>query len=83
MPEADEHRRKRLLVRCRNRGMLETSLLLRRFADAALAGLSEEELDRLEILLDAPDDRLWNWINGHDVPPPEIDRALLARVKNS
>lgn len=83
MQEATDVRRKRILVRCRNRGMLETSLLLRRFADAHLAALDAAALGRLEAILDAPDDRLWSWISGRIAPPPEIDREMLERVKAS
>ena len=39
-----DERRRRLLFRCRHRGIREMDLVLGRFADAHLAALSEAEL---------------------------------------
>lgn len=75
-------RRRRLLFRCWHRGIREMDLILGRFADAAIAGLSDGDLDELERLLDVPDQELYGWVNGERVPPPEFRSALLARVRD-
>ncbi len=48
-------RRRRIKFRSWHRGMLETDLLLGRFADAEVERLSEKELDDFEALLEALD----------------------------
>ena len=82
MPESLEVRRKRIAFRCRQRGMLETSLLLRAFSERHLPELDVAELDRFEVLLDAEDDQLLSWIVGREEAPPQIDRPLLEMIKN-
>jgi len=82
MPESLEVRRKRITFRCRQRGMLETSLLLRQFAETELAALDGDGLDRFEIILDANDDELLDWIVGRKQPPATIDPGLLDLLKN-
>jgi antitoxin CptB len=74
--------RKRLIFGCRNRGKLETSLLLRRFSDRGLEGLSRRELAALQRIVDADDDDLWDWVSGRVTPPPDIDRGLIARIRS-
>lgn len=82
MPESPDIRRKRLLFRSRQRGMLETSLLLRAFAERHLAELDDGQLDRFEILLDANDNDLLDWVVGTKAVPTHIDRNLLELIKN-
>ncbi len=74
-------RRRRLLFRCRHRGIREMDIVLGRFADSALAGLSEAELGELERWLDIPDQQIFTWVNG-SVPVPEpFDTALFKRLR--
>jgi antitoxin CptB len=47
--------------RCR-RGMLELDIVLQRFMDAYYVKLDEAELRQFEILLDLPDNDLWDMI---------------------
>jgi antitoxin CptB len=47
--------------RCR-RGLLELDIVLQRFMDAYYAKLGEAELRQFEILLDLPDNDLWDMI---------------------
>lgn len=61
MPEA---RHKRLLMRAHRRGTREMDLILGPFAAAHLAGMSSDELDRFEALLDENDQDLYAWIAG-------------------
>jgi antitoxin CptB len=82
MAESVDTRRKRLLYRCRNRGMLETSLLLRAFADRYLEGLDAAELDAFEALLEANDNQIYAWILGQETPPEGQDRRLIALIRD-
>ena len=56
-------------------------LVLGRFADSELAGLSERELGELERWLDIPDQQIFAWVNGAEPAPPEIDTALFKRLR--
>jgi antitoxin CptB len=47
--------------RCR-RGLLELDIVLQRFMDAYYANLNEAEVQQFEILLDLPDNDLWDMI---------------------
>jgi antitoxin CptB len=73
-------RRKRIHFRVWRRGIHELDLVLGRFADAHLAALSETDLDRLEALLDAPDQLLLAWLTGAEPPPPEHCSTLFDRI---
>lgn len=73
-------RRKRIHFRVWRRGIHELDLVLGRFADAHLAALSETDLDRLEALLDAPDQLLLAWLTGAEPPPPEFRSSLFDRI---
>ncbi len=74
-------RRKRLLFRCRHRGIREMDLVLGRFADAHLAELSDAELGELERWLEIPDQRIFAWVNGSERPPADIDSVLFGRLR--
>jgi len=78
--EGLDARRRRLLFRCRHRGIREMDLVLGRFADASLLGMSEAELDEFERWLDIPDQQLFAWISGMEPTPPEIDSALFRQL---
>lgn len=56
-------------------------LILGRFADAELAGLSSAELDLFEALLEWPDPDLYRWVTGEAVPPAAVDTPLFARLR--
>lgn len=49
-----DDRRKRLLFRCWHRGTREMDLILGRFADIEIAGLTDGELTQLEHLIRRP-----------------------------
>jgi antitoxin CptB len=74
-------RRRKILFRAWHRGTREMDLLLGRFADAALAGLSESELDEFERLIEVPDPDLFAWIMGEAAAPAEYDGSMLRRLK--
>ncbi|TDR94580.1 succinate dehydrogenase assembly factor 2 [Enterovirga rhinocerotis] len=74
-------RRKRALFRAWHRGMREMDLVMGRFADREMAGLSEAELDEFEALMDLPDPQVFAWIAEQETPPGERDTPLLGRLR--
>ena len=79
--EGLDGRRRRLLFRCRHRGIREMDLVLGRFADAHLASLSETELGELEQWLEIPDQQIFAWVNGTEPAPADVDTALFRRLR--
>ena len=76
-----DERRRRILFRAWRRGVREMDLVMGRFADANLPGMSEAELDEFERLLDAPDPEVLAWIVGAAPTPREFDTPLFARLR--
>jgi antitoxin CptB len=76
-----EDRRKRLLFRCWHRGTREMDLILGRFADAAIASLSDDELTEFERLIEVPDPDLYAALTGDQPLASEYDTALFLRIK--
>ena len=70
-------RRKRLLFRCWHRGTREMDLILGRFADAEIAGLTDAELDELERLIEVPDPDLYAALTGDTADRAGICRAAV------
>lgn len=56
-------------------------LILGHFADTLLEGLTPDELDQYEALIEAEDTSLYNWITGREVTPTEFDTDLLTRIR--
>jgi antitoxin CptB len=75
-----DERRRRLLFRCRHRGIREMDFVLGRFADAELTGLSDDQLTEVESWLDIPDQQIFAWVNGSQAVPAHIDTALFRRL---
>jgi antitoxin CptB len=73
-------RRRELLFRCWHRGMREMDLIMGRFADSALAELSDDELADLERLIDLPDRDLLAWVTGEVAVPNDVDTVLFRRM---
>jgi len=61
--------------------MREMDLVLGAFADSALAGMSERELNELERWLEIPDQQIFAWITGAEPAPAEIDSELFKRLR--
>ena len=76
-----DHRRKRLLFRCWHRGTREMDLILGRFADSEIANLSDDELLRLEQLIEVPDPDLYAAITGDQPLDQEYAGELFDRIK--
>ncbi|MBT3915611.1 MAG: succinate dehydrogenase assembly factor 2 [Rhodospirillaceae bacterium] len=72
--------RKRLFYKATHRGMKETDRLLGGFAMQELANLSEELLHEFDILMDAPDADLLNWILGREDIPKDYDTEIMGLI---
>lgn len=77
-----DDRRKRLLFRCWHRGTREMDLLLGRFADAEIPGLTDAELAELERLIEVPDPDLYAALTGNAERRPEWTGALFERIRS-
>jgi antitoxin CptB len=75
-------RRRKLLFRSWHRGMREMDLIMGRFADSALAELSEAELAEFERLIELPDRDLLAWVTGEAAVPPDIDTVVFRRMRD-
>jgi antitoxin CptB len=73
--------RRRLLFRSRHRGTREMDLLMGRFAEAALAQLSDRELLDFELLMEMPDSDVLNWLTGMDPVPAEFETSLFNKLR--
>ncbi|SCU93943.1 LAME_0F05534g1_1 [Lachancea meyersii CBS 8951] len=71
--ETEERKRARLVYQSRKRGILETDLLLSRFAAKHLNSMTPEELDEYDSLLDELDWDIYYWAtkNYEITPLPE------------
>ncbi|MGA7748967.1 MAG: succinate dehydrogenase assembly factor 2 [Gallionella sp.] len=69
-------------VRWRSRrGLLELDIVLGRFVEEHYAKLSEKEKQAFEILLDMPDNPLWDMIAGRQEATQRDQRALLEKIR--
>tara|TARA_B100000686_G_scaffold70968_1_gene76737 strand:- start:414 stop:674 length:261 start_codon:yes stop_codon:yes gene_type:complete len=73
------HQIKRLHFRAWHRGTQEMDLLMGRFADSVLEILTDEQLGRFEVLLEAPDPDLYDWILRQR-PVPEAQANDLTEM---
>jgi antitoxin CptB len=80
--EGLDARRRKLLYRAWHRGMRETDLIMGRFADAAVAEMSADELAAFEALMEVPDPDILSWITGEAAAPPAHDTPLLRRLRD-
>ncbi len=77
--ETSEARLKRMAMRSWRRGTKEMDLVLGPYADAHLAGLSEEKLAVYDILLEENDQDLLPWVLGQR-PAPAAMADLIAEI---
>ena len=75
-----EARRKRLRFRSWHRGTKEMDVLLGRFADAHIAGFSEDEILEFERLLNNSDPDLYNWVSGYEPLPPAENSSVMQKL---
>ncbi|KAK9383350.1 Flavinator of succinate dehydrogenase-domain-containing protein [Kockiozyma suomiensis] len=67
--EPIENKRARLLYQSRKRGILETDLILSRFAATYLKGFGEAELEEYDKFLDEYDWDIYYWVTGNPSSP--------------
>ncbi|BBI99664.1 hypothetical protein FGKAn22_13570 [Ferrigenium kumadai] len=63
------------------RGLLELDIVLGRFIEAHYAQLDETERDAFEVLLDMPDNPLWDMIAGKQDATRGEQQALLEKIR--
>ena len=77
-------RLRKLRMRSWRRGTKEMDMILGPYADACLAGLDPQAMDRYEALLAENDQDLYLWIAGtqgpEGDPPPEPLRPMIAAI---
>jgi antitoxin CptB len=61
--------------------MREMDLIMGRFADDAVEGMSDDELTEFERLIDVPDRDLLAWVIGEIDVPAGFDTALFRRMR--
>lgn len=76
MEEIHEHRLKRLKIRAWRRGIKEMDLVIGGYADAHLATMPQDELDRFEALMDEADQDLLRWSTGLEETPAHHTEML-------
>jgi antitoxin CptB len=81
--EGLDQRRRKLLFRSWHRGIREMDLILGGFADAAIATLTEAELDQYEHLLELQDADLLSWFTREHPVPAAFDTQLLKKIMAS
>jgi antitoxin CptB len=69
----------RIRWQCR-RGLLELDLLLNRFLDQELGGLSLEQLQVFKVLLNEADTRLLAWVMAQEAVPGQYE-FLIGRLR--
>jgi len=74
-------RRRKILFRAWHRGMREMDLIMGRFADDAIAGFSDAELDEFERLIEVLDRDLLSWVTGEAAVPENYDTELFRRLR--
>lgn len=76
--ETRETRLKRMKMRSMRRGIKEMDIILMRFAETELEGMSAAELDDYDAILTQNDQDLYQWVSGQKPAPanlaPMIDR---------
>jgi antitoxin CptB len=82
-PQHDETeiRRRRIVFRAWHRGTREMDLLLGRFTERFIGGMSEPEIAMLEHLMETPDPDIYNWLIGAAPVPAEYDTPLLRKIR--
>ncbi|KAJ8600019.1 hypothetical protein CTAYLR_001866 [Chrysophaeum taylorii] len=81
VPEDAETRRKRLVYRSKQRGWLEVDLLLGSFATEHVPGLTPEEVDQYEAILNCETIDIFNFVTAKDPVPPSLDTPVMAKLQ--
>ncbi|KAH3671640.1 hypothetical protein OGAPHI_000345 [Ogataea philodendri] len=78
--EPVENKRRRLLYQSRKRGILESDLLLSRFADKYLDKMTPDELHEYDKLLDEPDWDIYYWATKNYEVTPLPDKWKQSKI---
>jgi len=81
MTEPRDVKIKRLAMRSMRRGIKEMDLILTAFADNALGGMDDAELDLYDALLSENDHDLYQWVTAQ-TPTPDTYLALITRISS-
>ncbi len=57
-------------------------LIMGRFAEAAIADLTDAEIDEFERLCDVPDPDLYAWLTGSEPAPADYDLPVFRRLRD-
>ena len=77
----DINRRKRMLYRCKQRGLLELDMLLGTWATENIFDLSTDELNDFESIIKQENPDLQNWILQHEEVPKELDNGIMKTLQ--
>ena len=78
----DDTRLRRIRFRAWHRGFREADLIIGPFADTRAQLLSDDQLDRLEALMEAADQDLYDWIVGRAPVPAAFDHDVMAMLRD-
>ncbi len=81
MSESSADRLKRLAHRSRYRGFKEVDLHFGQFAERHLGGLTGDEVDQYEALLDEADQDVWAWLTGARHVPARHDNRVFRLLR--
>ena len=70
----------RIRWHCR-RGLLELDIVLARFQERVLPGLSREEIEGFKALLQCSDNDLWDFVTGRLEPAPGMEERLVRMLR--
>ena len=76
-----QQKKAKLIWQCR-RGMLELDLILTRFLDKHLDGLTERQVCLFEKLLKNPDPDLFAWLMGIEEPMDQECTEIVAFIRH-
>jgi antitoxin CptB len=78
----DAARLARLRWRCR-RGLLENDIILARYLDTRGSQLGESEIAQLDLLLELPDNELWDLVAGRAQPTDPALQPLVDALRDA
>jgi antitoxin CptB len=77
----DHTRLQKLKFRAWRRGFREADLILGPFADSHVQDFTAEQLDAFELLLEVPDQDLYEWIVERQPTPAPFDTDIMRMIK--
>lgn len=80
-PAMNESEKKRLLYRANYRGFKEADIMLGGFLKSNISQLSDQELSDFEILLEARDHDIYDWITGNQTVPDCYDTPVFQKIR--